>query len=161
LMHPPMLDEGGLAPALRWFAKGFTGRSGIQVNVEIPHHLHRYSQEIETTVFRIVQESLTNVHRYSGSRTATIFLTSKDSLLRLEITDQGCGLVIPAIAAGRDAFAGVGIAGMRERVRQLQGEFQIESFPGRGTVVRALLPEEPSNGTVPHELLDNSVAEPD
>jgi two-component system NarL family sensor kinase len=140
LMHPPMLDEGGLSPALRWFAKGFAARSGIAVVVEIPEEFERYAQEVETTVFRTVQESLTNVHRYSGSSTATIRLWREEDRLHVEIQDSGSGLIAPALVMGRAGTTGVGIAGMRERVSQLSGDFEIESAPGRGTIVRVSLP---------------------
>jgi two-component system NarL family sensor kinase len=140
LMHPPMLDEGGLGLALRWYARGFSERSGIQTTVEIADGFGRYPQEIETTVFRVVQEALTNVHRYSGSRTVTILLVHETGRLRTEVRDEGCGLPLPAPAVSRGAPLGVGIAGMRERVNQLDGEFEVESSPGRGTTVRAILP---------------------
>lgn len=140
LMHPPMLDESGLDSALRWYAKGFSERSGIEVHLNLPEAQDRYPQEIETTVFRIVQESLTNMHRYSGTPSAHISLVHEGDVLSLEIADHGCG--ISALNNGGDGQtpAGVGIAGMRERVAGLNGIFQIESAPGRGTTIRAVLP---------------------
>jgi PAS domain S-box-containing protein len=141
LMHPPLLDEAGLAPALRWYAKGFAERSGIELSVDVSDDFGRQSQEIETTVFRIVQEALTNVHRYSGSRTARIILTHEDGMVRAEIRDNGCGLEVPSFDPTREMALGVGIAGMRERVQQLNGEFELESAPGKGTTVRAILPD--------------------
>jgi signal transduction histidine kinase len=143
LMHPPMLDEAGLGPALRWYAKGFAERSGIEVEIEIPEDFGRASQEIETTVFRIVQEALTNVHRYSGSRTAKIRLRRKDGQISAEVRDEGCGLAMPGLAGIWHGPPGVGIAGMRERVKQLNGVFELESAPGTGTTVRATLPVTP------------------
>jgi signal transduction histidine kinase len=140
LMYPPLLDEAGLGPALRWYVKGFAERSGIEVEIEIPEDFGRVSQEIETTLFRIVQEALTNVHRYSGSRTAKIRLTREDRRIRAEVRDEGCGLAMSGLADSGPAPAGVGIAGMRERVKQLNGIFEVESTPGRGTTVRAILP---------------------
>jgi signal transduction histidine kinase len=140
LMHPPLLDEAGLPSALQWYVKGFGQRSGISVRVDIPEGFGRHGQEIETTVFRIVQEALTNVHRYSGSRTATIRLSRKEGLICAEVLDEGCGLPAPTSASGWTVPLGVGIVGMRERVKQLQGSFEIESAPGKGTAVRVLLP---------------------
>ena len=140
LMHPPMLDEAGLGLALRWFAQGFSERSGIDVKVEVPKDLGRQSQEIETTIFRVVQEALTNVHRYSGARAALIRLVREDGQIRAEIRDEGRGLALPTPAQSANAPLGVGIAGMRERVQQLNGVFEFESAPGRGTTVRAILP---------------------
>jgi PAS domain S-box-containing protein len=140
LMHPPMLDEAGLGLALRWYAQGFSERSGIDVKVEVPKDLGRQSQEIETTIFRIVQEALTNVHRYSGARSALIRLARENGWIRAEIRDEGRGLALPSPAQSANAPLGVGIAGMRERVQQLNGVFEFESAPGRGTTVRAILP---------------------
>jgi PAS domain S-box-containing protein len=140
LMHPPMLDEAGLDLALRWYAQGFSERSGIDVKVEVPKDLGRQSQEIETTIFRVVQEALTNVHRYSGASAARICLAREDGQIRAEIRDEGRGLALPSAAQSANAPLGVGIAGMRERVQQLNGVFEFESAPGRGTTVRAILP---------------------
>jgi PAS domain S-box-containing protein len=140
LMHPPLLDEAGLGPALRWYAEGFSKRSGISVCVDVPDDFGRHSQEIETTVFRIVQEALTNVHRYSGSRTATIRLAREAGQIRVEVCDEGCGLPPSSLARNSQSQYGVGIAGMRERVKHLHGVFDLESTPGRGTTVRAVLP---------------------
>jgi len=143
LMHPPLLDEAGLGPALRWYAKGFEERSGIRVKLDMPADLKRQSQEIETTMFRVVQEALTNVHRYSGSATAGIRVFQKDGRIVAEVRDDGCGLM-RGPARGKQAPPGVGIAGMRERVTQLSGVFEMESAPGQGTTIRATLPFEAS-----------------
>jgi two-component system sensor histidine kinase UhpB len=139
-MHPPLLDEAGLAPALRWYARGFADRSKLAVTVDIAENFGRLPQEIETTIFRVVQEALTNVHRYSGSATARIRIWRDDRLLHAEVQDEGCGLTIAGVGRGSHAPPGVGIAGMRERVQQLNGAFDIESVPGKGTTVRATLP---------------------
>jgi PAS domain S-box-containing protein len=141
LMHPPMLDEAGLRPTIQWYARGFSERSGIDTTFGADERIGRLPQQVETTVFRIVQEALTNVHRYAGSRTATIRLSQTEDRLRLEVQDQGCGL--QPIAPGRNSRPGVGIAGMRERVKQLNGAFEIESVAGRGTTVRAIFPITP------------------
>ncbi len=140
LLHPPVLDDLGLISALRWYVRGFAERSGIQAVFEVAQDFGRLPQEIETTVFRIVQEALTNVHRYSGSRTATIRLAFQDGQVRAEIQDEGCGLPLLSQEGSKIVRFGVGIAGMRERVKQMNGTFEIESIPGRGTTVRAILP---------------------
>lgn len=145
LMHPPMLDESGLRSALRWYAKGFAERSALSVQVDIPEDFGRYGQQLETTVFRIVQEALTNVHRYSGSRSATICLSIDDGFVCATIRDEGCGLPNPGLA-DRRLLPGIGIAGMRERVKQLNGRFDIESAPGKGTTVRVALPIDDRQG---------------
>ena len=149
LMHPPMLDEAGLAPALRWYARGFAERSGIRVLTDIPEHLPRQSQETETTIFRIVQEALTNVHRYSGSRTALIRIQCDNGHIHAEVRDEGCGIAFPIRHFGSAESLGVGIAGMRERVTQLNGAFELESTAGKGTTVRIILPTKPHAAVAP------------
>lgn len=143
LMHPPMLDDFGLEIALPWYAAGFTARSGIQTNVRVQPELGRFSQETELTLYRVVQEALTNIHRHSGSLTADISLLRDADQVALRITD--CGRGIPSEVLGRDrnsvALIGVGVAGMRERVRQLNGSLKIESSH-RGTTIKVMLPIE-------------------
>jgi PAS domain S-box-containing protein len=143
LMHPPMLDEAGLWPTLQWYGRGFSERSGITTTIDADRSLGRLPEQIETAVFRIVQEALTNVHRYSGSSTATIRVSRKEGEVHVEVEDEGCGLQTPT--AGQNSRLGVGIAGMRERVKQLHGAFEIQSVAGRGTTVRAVLPIVPQN----------------
>jgi two-component system NarL family sensor kinase len=140
LMHPPMLDEAGLASALRWYAKGFSERSKIHVDVEVSDDFGRQPQEIEMTLFRIIQEALTNIHRYSGSKVARIRLARDSGAVRAEVKDEGCGLTHTMESPGSNHLAGVGIAGMRERVHQLKGIFEIDSVRGSGTTVRVILP---------------------
>ena len=140
LMHPPLLDESGLAPAVRWYARGFAERSKIKVSVDAAEDFGRLHTEIEMTAFRLIQEALTNVHRYSGSRTARIRLVREKKFVLIEIADAGCGLP-PQIRSDSGRSDGVGIAGMRERVHELNGIFEIEIAPGRGTAVRAVFPE--------------------
>lgn len=135
LLHPPELEEGGLVTALTCYVDGFAQRSGIQVNVEIQPDLGRLSREIEVTVFRITQESLGNVHRHSGSATAHIRLFKDSFHLVLEVADQGRGI----LRTECEYPSGVGILGMRERIRQLGGTLDV--LPQCvGTLVRAWLP---------------------
>jgi PAS domain S-box-containing protein len=140
LLHPPLLDELGLISALQWYVRGFAERSGIQAIFEVPQDFQRLPQAIETTIFRIVQEALTNVHRYSGSRTAVVRLNAEAGRIHIEIADDGCGLPVISREGSKVIRFGVGIAGMRERVLQLNGKFEIEGTPGRGTTVRVELP---------------------
>ncbi len=139
LLHPPMLDDAGLGPALRWYVKGFAERSGLCAKLEISEPFPRYAQEIETTVFRVVQEALTNVHRYSGSSSVETKVWHENSTLKVEVRDCGCGFP-PSADPSQRAKLGVGISGMRERVEQLDGEFEVNSIPGKGTTVRVVLP---------------------
>ena len=143
LLHPPLLDECGLASAVLWYAEGFKKRSGIHLSVSIDEELVRLTTDAETALFRVLQESLTNVHRYSGSPSAEIRIFQSASKVHLEIVDHGKG-----VKAGmeRPAFAGaptlgVGIPGMRERIRQLGGQLEVE-FSNEGTRVYASLPTE-------------------
>jgi PAS domain S-box-containing protein len=137
LIHPPMLDEAGLGLALRLYLKAFSQRSGIEVTLEGGDTFGRTAQETETVLFRVVQEALTNVHRHSGSSTAQVCLARESGKLIVEISDQGRGLTDGGRAAGR----GVGIAGMLERVKHLNGELKFDSRAGRGTAIRVVLPD--------------------
>jgi len=139
LLHPPLLDIAGLASALRWYVDGFSERSKIKVELEIPDSFSRLPDELEIAIFRIVQECLTNIHRHSGSSTATIRLYQEGNCLTVQVQDSGKG--IPSekqyelTGSGR---SGVGFAGMRERLRQLGGTLEIQSDQ-TGTVVSATL----------------------
>jgi len=140
LMHPPMLDFVGLGPALRWYAAGFSERSHIIVKVEIEEDFGRLPQEIEIAIFRIVQEALTNIHRHSGSHTAAIRVARQAAGIHVLVQDQGRGIESPPESAGGHAPLGIGIAGIRERVKQLNGEFGIQGASGKGTTLSILLP---------------------
>lgn len=140
LLHPPMIDQAGLSTTLRWYIDGFGRRSGIATRLEVPDDLGRLSRDVETSVFRIIQESLTNIQRHSGSSTASICLERRGDRLVIEMADHGHGL--PAgMRDDLDALlaSGVGIAGINERVRELGGEMTIESTD-RGTTLRVTLP---------------------
>src|SRR5882724_1923831 len=141
LLHPPLLDESGLASAVRWYAEGFQKRSSIHLAVDIAPGLGRLSTEVETALFRVVQESLTNVHRYSGSPDAEIKIYTNDGELCLEIVDHGKGIEAGTARTSIDGIAslGVGIPGMRERLRQLGGQLEVD-FARNGTRVLANVP---------------------
>jgi len=140
LLHPPLLDEAGLASALHWYVEGFSKRSKIDSRLEVPKVFTGMSKEMELSIFRVVQECLTNIHRHAGSSTAAIRITQDESCLRVEIEDAGKGIPPEKEAAlGSSAHAGVGLRGMRERLRRLGGTLQIQSN-GAGTRVIAILP---------------------
>jgi PAS domain S-box-containing protein len=140
LLHPPLLDEAGLASALKWYTEGFAQRSRIEVHLEIPPDLRRLTHDTEITIFRVVQECLTNIHRHSGSDTARIRLQTQDNLLTLEVKDHGKGMPEEKVRSfARSRGVGVGFSGMRERLRQLGGTLEIRSDQD-GTVVKAVLP---------------------
>jgi two-component system, NarL family, sensor kinase len=165
LLHPPMLDDVGLPSALGWYVEGFSKRSGIAVSLEIAPELteRRLLIEVETALFRVVQEGLSNVHRHSGSSTARIRLalaqapSSGESVVTLEIADAGRGMSKeaggPVFVNGKPRSAvrpalGVGVAGMRERVRQFGGRLEIRSN-GHGTSIRAIVPLDDNHAETP------------
>jgi PAS domain S-box-containing protein len=138
LLHPPLLDELGLVSALREYAHGFGERSSIETQLQVLTGFSRLPQELELTLFRVVQESMANIQRHSGSNTAEIRLRQEDELVTLEIRDCGRGMVVPFNGSSSPARLGVGIAGMRERMSQLGGRLEILSGSG-GTTVRATI----------------------
>ena len=142
LLHPPLLEEMGLAAAVPWLVEGFQERSGIKVELDMPEDLGRLSQPVELTLFRVLQEGLTNIHRHANSPVAAIRLRREKDAVVLEIQDRGYGF---AQKQGEVKKAGVGIAGMRERVSELGGEFQMISGKD-GTTVRVSIPA-PRNET--------------
>jgi signal transduction histidine kinase len=140
LLHPPLLDEVGLASALRWYVEGFSERSKIDAKLDIPQTFASLSKEMELSIFRVVQECLTNIHRHAGSPTAEIRIIQDDACLRVEIEDAGKGIPPEKQSRfGLSAHSGVGLRGMRERLRQSGGTLQIQSN-GHGTRVTAILP---------------------
>ncbi|MCU1241548.1 MAG: domain S-box [Candidatus Acidoferrum typicum] len=146
LLHPPLLDEVGLVSALQHYVEGFAERSKIQVSLDLPTDLGRLPPEMETAIFRIVQECLTNVHRHSGSTSAAVRIAKTANQLRLEVQDAGKG--IPSEKQSEIAChgkTGVGMSGMRERLRQFGGQLEVTSVPGQ-TVVAATLPVRQAQG---------------
>ncbi len=141
LLHPPLLDEAGFASAARWFVEGFSKRSNIAIECDIPRHCERLPKECELVLFRVLQESLTNVHRHSGASTASVTLTMHPGRLELQVRDNGSGIEQTKLAQvhepGRQL--GVGIAGMRERVHQLGGHMELQSSKA-GTKLSVSLP---------------------
>ena len=155
LLHPPMLDEAGLGPALRTYIDGFSKRSRIAVHLEITPECGRLQHEIEISVFRLVQECLTNVHRHSGSPTAEIRLIRQPTLLRIEVEDAGKGLPSQNVAWGVSSHNGVGFLGMRERLRILGGTLDIRSNAA-GTRVTAVIPLVPTERPNDAPLINQS-----
>jgi PAS domain S-box-containing protein len=140
LLHPPMLDEMGLSSALPMYIEGFAKRSKVQVTFDAPSDLDRLPQECELTLFRVVQECLTNIHRHSGSSTATVTLSCTGEEVKLEVKDSGKGIAeetTKSINAG--VSAGVGMRGMQERVKSMHGRLLVHSN-SNGTSVLVTLP---------------------
>ena len=141
LLHPPLLDEAGIASAARWFLEGFARRSGIDLEVDIPEKMERPDRHYEIVLFRVLQESLTNVHRHSGASAASVRLQCDEGSLQLEIRDNGKGIPQDRLnnLSNASNSTGVGIAGMRERVRELGGHLEVRSA-GMGTSIHVSLP---------------------
>ncbi len=139
LLHPPYFDELGLTAALRDFVHGFATRSGIQVTLDIDPTLGRLGHESELAIYRVIQEALSNIHRHAGSRTASIALARHADSVQLEVADAGRGIPPEILAQQGNRLPGVGLAGMRERVRALGGRLEIQSDCG-GTSIQAVLP---------------------
>jgi len=139
LLHPPLLDEIGLAEALRWYIQGLVERSGLQISLDVAKNFGRLSREMELVLFRLVQECLTNIHRHSGSKTAIIAMARKDGIVSLDIRDEGKGIPPDKLSRLQSHSSGVGMRGMSERVRQFGGEMKIESNEN-GTRISFVLP---------------------
>jgi signal transduction histidine kinase len=141
VLHPPLLDEAGLSSAARWFVDGFVRRSRIKVDLDLPHDMGRMPQELELTLFRILQESLTNVHRHANSPNAFVKIALNENFVTLEVKDEG-HVAKPIVVSSTEKnieLLGVGVRGMQERVRQLGGRLELRSG-SKGTIMRATLP---------------------
>ena len=141
LLHPPLLDEAGLLSATRWVVDGFSNRAKIQVDLQIDPQIGRLPQPVELALFRVVQESLSNIHRHSGAKKASIKLTRNHNVVSLEVRDDGKGMP-PEVFSGsqhRKQIVGVGILGMRERLAQLNGTLEIDSAK-TGTTIKVQVP---------------------
>ena len=142
LLHPPLLDEVGLKSAIEWYVEGFVQRSKLAVNLEVPAEFSRLASDVEIALFRVVQECLINIHRHSGSAKAAIRLVRENGNLHLEVKDEGKGIPLEKqLAFNSSGAIGVGLRGMRERIRQLGGVLEVHSN-GNGTCVSATLPVE-------------------
>jgi signal transduction histidine kinase len=142
LLYPPMLEELGLKSAIPWCLEGFTQRSGIKTTFEISSGLPRLSRDVELAIFRVLQESLTNVHRHSGSPHAHIRLLMCEGFVSLAVIDEGKGISSEVLAQSTKediGTLGVGLRGMTERVRQLGGHLELSSDEN-GTTLRAMIP---------------------
>jgi PAS domain S-box-containing protein len=156
LLHPPLLDESGLSGAIQWYVEGLSERSGMKVKVEISDNFGRLPGEMEMAVFRIVQECLTNIHRHAGSESATIRLLREAKRVTLEIRDEGKGMSAEKLAAIQAQRSGVGITGMRERVRHLKGTMDFQSN-GNGTKILVRFPVS-VNASPRREVLEHARA---
>jgi PAS domain S-box-containing protein len=139
LLHPPLLDEVGLVSALRWFIEGLTERSGIEIKLEVlPPQLGRLKPEVETAIFRIVQEAVTNMFRHSGAHNGTVSVTEKDGSIFITVSDDGKGIEDEIVQLRPDSV-GIGIGGMRQRVNELGGSLRLANA-NPGTIVQVVIP---------------------
>lgn len=158
LLHPPLLDESGFASAAHWYVEGFAQRSGIKVDIDLPVELGRLHRDAEIALFRVVQEALTNVHRHSHASEVDIRVTFDSKRVHLEIKDNGRGIpqeCLKHLIQGH-VETGVGIAGMRERVRELGGSLEIRSKEGIGTEIIVTVPLIEKRATQVTEDADSS-----
>jgi signal transduction histidine kinase len=141
LLHPPLLDEAGFASAARWYVEGFAQRSGVQTSLDVPENLGRLSEAVELALFRVLQESLTNVHRHSKSPRADVSLRLSPQQVVLRVRDYGKGIPADVLSHFQQhrAHGGVGLTGMRERLHELGGRLEMDS-DGHGTEVLAIMP---------------------
>jgi two-component system NarL family sensor kinase len=140
LLHPPLLDEAGFTSAAQWYVEGFAQRSGVKVRMDFAPEVERLPETIETALFRVLQESLTNVHRHSGTSEVDVRFWREAQVAILEVRDYGRG--IPRELLNRSSLvrdSGVGLAGMRERMNDLKGDLEILSADP-GTRLRAIVP---------------------
>ena len=139
LLYPPMLEEMGLKAAIPWYLDGFSARSGIVTTFEVGDDFDRLHPDSELALFRVLQESLTNIHRHSGSPSAHIRLGTREKMVFLEIKDQGKGLPPGLLGQDGTSAPGVGLRGMNERLQQLGGRLELAST-GEGTTLTAVIP---------------------
>jgi signal transduction histidine kinase len=143
LLHPPLLEESGLVSALSWYIQGLSKRSKLDIQLTIAEDFGRLPRDMELLVFRLVQECLTNIHRHSGSQTVSIQLARKEDAVTVDVEDHGHGMSPAKLAEVNSHSAGLGIRGMRERLRQFDGSMNIES-DSSGTRVSVIIPLESS-----------------
>jgi signal transduction histidine kinase len=152
LLHPPLLDELGFESAARWYLEGFAKRSGIKVVITIAGLEERLPREVELALFRVLQESLTNVHRHAQASEVLIDVNCSEDRVVLVVTDNGRGIPPEVLRSFRDGLAGgIGLAGMRERLAELSGILDVDSS-AQGTTVRATLPTFLSAPTESHSV---------
>jgi signal transduction histidine kinase len=143
LLHPPLLDECGLASALNVYVEGLAERSDVALTLDVTDKVGRLPSGMELAIFRVIQECLTNIHRHSGSKTALIRVDREGESVRTEVRDEGKGITPERLSEIQSHGSGVGIRGIRERIRQFHGEMKIESNDsGTSVIVTIPVPRE-------------------
>jgi PAS domain S-box-containing protein len=147
LLHPPLLDESGLASALSWYVQGLAERSHIAITLDVADNVGRLPNDMELAIFRLVQECLTNIHRHSGSKTALIRIALEGESIRTQVQDHGKGILPERLLEIQSHGSGVGLMGIRERIRQFHGEMKIDSNDsGTSVIVSIPMPKEGASG---------------
>ena len=144
-LRPAMLDDLGLVIALRWYIKAFAKRTGIKLNFSADPAVEQLKSEPKTVIYRVVQESLTNVYKYANASRAGIIIRRTNDAIRLTIKDNGRGFQPDQLVISSKDKSGLGLLGMQERLRLVNGQFVVKSAPGKGTVIQALIPFQPKN----------------
>jgi PAS domain S-box-containing protein len=139
LLHPPLLDESGLQAAISWYAAGLTERTALPIDLDIPDTLGRLPRDLELVLFRFIQEAVTNIHRHAGAKRAWITISRSEGQVTAEVRDNGAGISPDRLTQIRSGGSGVGIRGMRERLRQFQGSMEIDSDT-TGTKIGVVIP---------------------
>ena len=139
LLHPPLLDESGLQAAISWYAGGITERTALHIDVEISDDLGRLPRDLELVLFRFIQEALTNIHRHASATKASIIMSRSQAHVTAEVRDNGSGMSAERLREVSSGGSGLGIRGMRERIRQFQGSMEIQS-DSNGTKVSVEIP---------------------
>jgi len=157
LLHPPLLDEVGLSDSLSWYIDGLRQRSELKIDFNISEEFGRLPRDMELAVFRLVQECLTNIHRHSGSKVAYIQISREPQCVSVQVRDRGKGISPAKLAEIQTNGSGIGIRGMRERLRQFHGEMTIESSGGGTTIFGTIplfeeLPTIAQRGNLPERL---------
>ena len=157
LLHPPLLDECGLSSALNMYIEGLAERSDVAITLDVDDNVARLPGDMELAIFRLVQECLTNIHRHSGSKTALIRVAREGEIVRIEVRDHGKGIPPERLAGIQSHGSGVGIRGIRERIRQFHGEMKIESNDS-GTSVIVSIPMPMSSASLAASRMTSDAA---
>jgi signal transduction histidine kinase len=144
-LRPAMLDDLGLVIALRWYIKAFAKRTSIKVNFRADPVVEQLQNEPKTVIYRVIQESLTNIYKYAGAARAAVVIRRNNDGVRLTVKDDGRGFQPDQLDQSSREKSGLGLMGMQERLRLVNGQFVVKSAPGKGTTILALIPFQPGN----------------
>jgi signal transduction histidine kinase len=157
ILHPPLLDEGGLPSAVRWYVNGLGDRGGLDIKLNIAPAFPRLAPDMELAIFRVIQECLSNVHRHSGSKSASVRLFCESGFIHLEVRDHGKGMSPDKLSEIKSQASGVGIRGMHERLRHFGGHLVITS-DSRGTKISARIPAPVQSSLDPSLHVESQIA---